>query len=234
VGLSDQLYPGSNVIDHWNGFDFSLNARLGGGVILQGGTSTGRQITNDCGVTSQDPAMLTSLGASVGGVGPVGVGGVAISPVNACAVTQAWLTQLKFVASYTVPKINVALGLAYQNIPGIELAAAYAEPNSDIARSVASGGLGHLPFGAISPTATTALSIIPPETDYYNRLNQLDLRLGKILKFGGKTRMNLSLDLYNLFNQGTITAASFSYTTWLAPQSVIAPRLAKVSMTFDF
>src|SRR6202042_2969417 len=78
VGLSDQLYPGSNVIDHWNGFDFSLNARLGGGVILQGGTSTGRQVTNECGVTSQDPAMLSTLGLTVGGVGPTCVGGSAI------------------------------------------------------------------------------------------------------------------------------------------------------------
>ena len=178
--------------------------------------------------------MLNSLGATVGGVGAVGVGGVAVSSASSCAVTQAWLTQLKFLASYTVPKINVQLGVAYQNIPGLELAATYAEPNSDIARPVSQGGLGHLPFGAVSASATTALAIIPPETDYYNRLNQLDLRLGKILKFGGRSRMNLSLDLYNLFNAGTITAASFSYTTWLAPSSVIAPRLAKVSMTFDF
>ena len=80
----------------------------------------------------------------------------------------------------------------------------------------------------------TSVAIIPPESDYYNRLNQLDLRLGKILKFGGRSRMNLSLDLYNLFNEGTITAAAFTYTTWLEPSAVIAPRLAKVSMTFDF
>ena len=38
VGLSDMLFPGSNVIDHWNGFDVSLNARLGHGIIFQGGT----------------------------------------------------------------------------------------------------------------------------------------------------------------------------------------------------
>jgi hypothetical protein len=149
-------------------------------------------------------------------------------------VTQAWLTQLKFIASYTVPKIDVQVGAAYQNIPGIELSATYAEPNSDIARPVSQGGLGHLPFPSINPNATTALAIIPPQTDYYNRLNQLDLRLGKILKFGDRNRMNVSLDLYNLFNVGTITGASFSYTTWLAPSSVIPPRLLKVSVTYDF
>src|SRR5262249_15115332 len=52
TGLSDRLYPGSNVIDHWNGFDFSLNARLPRGIIFQGGTSTGRQIYDNCDIAN--------------------------------------------------------------------------------------------------------------------------------------------------------------------------------------
>ena len=77
------------------------------------------------------------------------------------------------------------------------------------------------------------MNIIAPQTEFYDRLNQLDLRLGKILRYG-RTRANVSLDLYNLFNKGTITGASSAYSTWLAPSSVIAPRLMKVSLTFDF
>ena len=74
---------------------------------------------------------------------------------------QAWLTQLKFLGSYTVPKIDVQIGASYQNIPGIELSANYAEPNSDIARPVSAGGLGHLPSTAVSATATTNLALDP-------------------------------------------------------------------------
>ena len=44
------------MIDHWNGFDLSLNARLGHGVILQGGTSTGRQVTDTCDIVSPSSA----------------------------------------------------------------------------------------------------------------------------------------------------------------------------------
>jgi hypothetical protein len=50
----------------------------------------------------------------------------------------------------------------------------------------------------------------------------------------------VSLDLYNIFNKSTITNAGFTYSsnaaanTWLAPSAVIAPRLLKVSATFDF
>ena len=35
----------------------------------------------------------------------------------------------------------------------------------------------------------------------------LDLRLGKLLRYG-RARANLSLDLYNLFNKATASAAS--------------------------
>ena len=48
------------MIDHWNGFDVSLNARLGHGVILQGGTSTGRQITDNCDIVN--PANAGKFG----------------------------------------------------------------------------------------------------------------------------------------------------------------------------
>ena len=59
------------------------------------------------------------------------------------------------------------------------------------------------------------------------------MRFGKILRFG-HTRSNLSLDVFNLFNSAIISQASPLYTTWLAPQAVVAPRLLKVSLTFDF
>jgi hypothetical protein len=248
VGLSDMLFPGSNVIDHWNGFDISLNARLGHGIILQGGTSTGRQVTDTCDVsdptravsfngprppgTPDGRSIVGSLVVPFGPPDPRGPGGTIFS-VNSCHVVQAWLTQLKFLGSYTVPKIDVQIGASYQNIPGIELYAAFAEPNSDIARPVAQGGLGHLPYPAVNPAAQTSVGLIAPETAYYDRLNQLDLRLGKILKYG-RTRSNLSLDIYNVFNKGTITNANFAYTNWLAPSAVLPPRLLKVSLTFDF
>src|SRR4029078_464086 len=60
VGLSDGLFPGSSVIDHWNGFDLSLNARLGHGVIREGGTSTARQVTDTCDIVN--PANAGKFG----------------------------------------------------------------------------------------------------------------------------------------------------------------------------
>ena len=43
------------------------------------------------------------------------------------------------------------------------------------------------------------------------RLNQLDMRFAKILKFGG-LRTSVNLDLYNLFNSSTVLAELPTYT----------------------
>jgi hypothetical protein len=221
-GLSDTMFPGSNVIDHWFGFDVGLNARLPRGIIFQGGLSTGHQTTDYCDV--QDPAKAGAKAL----VEMLAVGVPAVNnSLNTCHMEQNWLPQVKFLGSYTVPKAEVQIGASFQSIPGIEYAATYAAPNTVIAQS-----LGRLPTGGVA-TGTTALGLVQPGSFYGTRFNQLDLRIGKILRFG-HTRSNLSLDIFNLFNSDTISAASATYATWLAPTAVVAPRLLKVSLTFDF
>jgi hypothetical protein len=126
----------------------------------------------------------------------------------------------------------VQLGASYQSIPGIEYFALYAAPNSDVARPVSDGGLGRLPAGGVA-TGTTAVNLIPPGTSYGPRFDQIDLRLGKVLRFDNRKAV-VSLDIFNLLNADTIAGASSTYATWLAPTAVVAPRLFKVSLTFDF
>ena len=220
-GLSTTMFPGSNVYDHWFGFDLGLNARLPQGIIFQGGLSTGHQTTDYCDV--QDPAkagnnaLIEMLGAN---------------SLNACHMEQNWLPQVKFLGSYTVPKVEVQIGASFQSIPGVEYAASYAASNADVSRSVATGGLGRLPAGG-AITGTTSVNLIQPGSLYGPRFNQVDVRLGKVLRFSQR-RAVVSLDLFNVLNSDTISTASAIYTTWLAPQAVVAPRLAKISLTFDF
>jgi hypothetical protein len=145
---------------------------------------------------------------------------------------QKWLPQVKFLGSYTVPKVDVQVGASYQSIPGIEYASVYSAPNSDIARSTAAGGLGRVPTNGVL-TGSTSVNLIQPGTLYGERFNQVDMRIGKILRFAN-TRSNISLDIFNLFNSAVISQASPLYATWLAPQAVVAPRLLKISLTFDF
>jgi hypothetical protein len=220
-GLSDTMFPGSNVYDHWFGFDLGINARLPHGVIVQGGLSTGHQTTDYCDV--EDPAkagsqalveMLLVLGSN--------------TSINSCHMAQKWLPQVKFLGSYTVPKIDVQLGASFQSIPGVEMAANLPASNS----AVILPAIGRLPINA-APTASTTLAILQPGSNYYTRFNQIDVRLGKIIRLA-RTKSNLSLDIYNITNSDVISGLSASYSTWLAPTTVVAPRLLKVSWTLDF
>ncbi len=155
-----------------------------------------------------------------------------LNSLDTCHMEQNWLPQVKFLGSYTIPKIDVQLGASFQSIPGVEYAAQYAAPNSDVSRPVSQGGLGRLPAGGVA-TGTTTVNLVQPGSFYGPRFNQIDARLGKVLRFGNR-RAVASLDLFNILNSDTISNASAVYATWLAPVNVVAPRLMKVSLTFDF
>ena len=72
---------------------------------------------------------------------------------------------------------------------------------------------------------------------YGERLNQLDMRFAKILKFGG-LRTSVNLDLYNMFNSNTVLAELPTYTlatsTWRVPSTILTARFAKISLQLDF
>ena len=222
------MFPDSNVYDRWFGYDLTANLRMSNGVTLQGGLRPGQQKTDYCDV--QDPAKAGDK--ALVEMLAVGVGAPATpTSANTCHMEQNWLPQVKFLGSYTIPKIDVQLGGSFQSIPGIEYGF-LAAPNTDLARPVSQGGLGRLPTGGIA-AGITNLNIIQPGGTYGPRFNQVDLRLGKNIRMGSR-RAQISLDMFNILNSDTISNASSTYTTWLAPLAVVAPRLFKVTTTFDF
>ena len=72
-----------------------------------------------------------------------------------------------------------------------------------------------------------------PGTLYGDRINQLDLRLGKIVKVAG-TKASLNLDLYNLTNADIILGESSDFAIWRRPTQLQTARFAKISAQFDF
>ncbi len=198
-------------IQRWNGVDLAVNVRLEGGVLLQGGISTGRTLTDNCAVMAQLPES-----------NPLG------TPY--CRQLTSFLTQLKFLGSYTIPRADVQISGSFQSIPGPQLSANQVVPNSIIRQSLGRDLIG----GAANAT----INLVPPGSMYGERLNQLDMRFGKLLR-GGRTRTSLNLDLYNVFNVNTVLTenATYSNTTvsgWRVPTSILTARFAKISVQFDF
>jgi hypothetical protein len=162
---------------------------------------------------------------------------------DACAVSEPWLTSLRGLASYQTPRVGVPASptirssrtVASENASnGSSLAANYQIPNS-----VVVGLLGRLPAGASAAQNTTVNLLAPSEVYPLQRRTEVDIRLAKIFRFADR-RLDVGVDLYNLFNANTITSyqQTFLYTnngaTWLDPTAILAPRLARFNATLSF
>ena len=203
--------PGNpNQISHWNGVDFNATARLQNGILLQGGVSTGRASTDNCEVVALVPESLGNTAQSN------------------CAVTEPFRTQVKMIAVYTVPKIQVQIAGTFQSIPGSFRQSVFTLTNnniginSDLGRTLNAAG------------SQKTVSLLPGDTSILQeRLNQLDIRFGKIIRYG-RTRTNVSVDLFNAFNADTILSESTAYQTLWRPTNILQGRFVKFSAQFDF
>ena len=81
--------------------------------------------------------------------------------------------------------------------------------------------------------ANVTVNIIDPGQYYVPRANMLDLRLGKILRFGSR-RASVNLDIHNIFNRSAVLLQNDNYASWQTPQSIMDGRLFKLSANLDF
>ncbi len=214
-------------IEHWNGVDLTVQMRQVKGVALSGGVSTGKRLLDNCEIVAQLPEMQLSAQnlATAAGVGAGGLSANVWLPSQWCRQEEPFQTQLKGYGSYTVPKVDVQVSGTFQSIPGPMIAANYIVTNA-----VAQPSLGRpLSGGAANLTA----ALIEPGSTYGERLNQLDLRFGKLFRSGTK-RTTIALDLYNALNSDTVLTVNNNLAAWQRPQSVIQARFAKITAQFDF
>ena len=128
--------------------------------------------------------------------------------------------------SYTIPRIELQVSGTLQSLPGPELFANFTASNAIIAPS-----LGR-PLAA-GAAATVSVPLVEPGTMYGKRVNQLDLRLARVIRFG-RASATLNLDLYNALNVDTVMAVNTAYATWQRPQSIMLARFAKLGLQLDF
>jgi hypothetical protein len=200
----------------FNGFDLTLNARLGRGAFVQGGLSTGVTSTNNCYVNN-DPT-LTPQGFTTG----------TPRTVAFCHVTSPYWqsSQLKFAGTYPLPW-DLQAGAVWQSLPGIPISASYVATSAE-----AQASLGR-PLSGGTKTVTIA-NVITPNTMFEGRTYQLDLRLTRIVRIG-RTRMQGNLDLYNLFNASPIQTENTRYgQAWLTPTQILDARLLKIGVQVSF
>ena len=209
---------------YFNGLDITLNVRLRNGLMLQGGTSTGKQIADNCAVRANLPELSANL--------TPGLPGLTSSAVNTlspyCHVDYGVLTQARGLASYIIPKADVQVSAVFQSKPGALLAANYAVPGATVAAALGRTAAGN--------PANVTINLLPPGSMYGDRINQLDFRVAKILKYG-RTRTTLGIDLYNALNSSAILTYNSAFApggAWNVPVTVLTARLAKISAEITF
>lgn len=209
----------------WDGFDVTVNARLRGGFTTQLGTTTGRAEVNTCEV---DVLYNQVAGNTITGPNPRG-----------CNNVEPWQTQVRGLASYTVPKVDVLVSAVVRSQPPVQLTANWLVPNSVIAAA-----LGHLPPGATA-TGNTSIVLADDEHKIYadERRTQIDMRFAKVLRFG-RTRTDVGIDLNNLLNTNYATAYNGTYdynrdtsprpSGWATPTGIYNPRFVRFNITVNF
>ena len=98
-----------------------------------------------------------------------------------------------------------------QSKPGAMLAANYAVPTADVVASLNRHLSGNAP--------NVTVNLVAPGTMYGNRLNQLDVRVGKIFGFA-RSQALVALDIYNALNSSAVLTYNNTYVPggpWLQP-----------------
>jgi hypothetical protein len=196
--------------DVYNGVDVTMNARFGRGGLLQGGMSTGAEVTSRCFVVDSPQELYQ------------------------CKVSPPWsaATQVKFSVIYPLPW-QLQMAATYQNNPPIATTASLVATNAQIAPSL---GRNLASCGTRIPcNGTSTIELITPGTFYQEpRIQQVDLRFSRTFP-RGTLRVQPQFDIYNLTNANPVLAINTRYgTAWRNATTVLSPRVIKLGIKIDF
>jgi hypothetical protein len=200
----------------YNGFLINFSARAAQGLTVQGGVNTGRTVTDNCAVR----AVLIE--------GSLGIAS-STAQNTYCHNDPGFITKANAIASYIIPKADVLIAMTFRSDQGAPLQANWNAPSATVVQPA----LGRPVSGG---AATTSINLIAPGDVWGDRVNELDFRFGKIIKFS-RYRINAGIDFYNILNQAAILTYSQTFApggAWLTPTSVLSPRFMKLSAQIDF
>jgi hypothetical protein len=198
----------------FDGVDLAVNMRLPRGILLQGGSSTGHVVLDNCDLVGKvdNPASSNSSG-------------ILASPSGLyCHNAPPFLTQLKFLGMIPLPWWGLMTSATFQSVPGPQITASYTVRSDQVAASL----------GRNLSAGTATVQLVAPGTMFGDRLNQLDYRLTKNFTIG-RVRAQGQFEFFNLLN---VSPALLINNTlgplWQQPTAVLAGRLFKFGAQFNF
>ena len=224
VQRASQLGGGiGDVTRIYDGVDIVLNGRFDTGANLSGGFSIGRIVDNDCALNEVPQARVTTR-----------VTARTTHPLTEayCEIAPSWsdTVQFKLNGMYPLP-YDFAVSGVFQSLAGTSGSrgnpANRRYTNAEVAPSLGRD----LSAG---PRGTVAVPLVPDQTLFIDRVNQLDLRVTKHFNIGN-TRMSTFADIFNVFNADTIIAINGTYgSRWQNATNIMSGRYARFGAQFDF
>jgi hypothetical protein len=219
------------VVDVYTGVDLTATVRMGNGGQASGGVSVGRERTDFCDIatraqigtntdTTAGKILLENYtGNSINNSGRTASG---FPSTLYCAVTPPYKGDWKALISYPlVWGLNASA--TWQNRVGPQILAN---------RTVAT-----LPntLGRAPTVASLSAALIEPGTMYSDRLNQIDVRLAKGFRVGGRARIQGTFSVFNLLNENSALTLNNTYgPSWLLPTKIMQGRLMKFGVQLDY
>jgi hypothetical protein len=240
VTIMNELAYVSNFVDTnfvWRGTDrFGLR-----GLRVNGGTTTGRAVRDECYTMLDGPNVRQHDGTT-----------------PSCNPYTRWETNVRGTATYTIPKVDVLVSTVFARRVGPERSANHSFTKDQVTWAPSSsaratqpcpagataGQVGcFTPGGGVTATSYTVNMLNPGEL-YGPGYTIFDLKLGKNLRFGGR-RLNVGVDIYNLFNADQVLTYQDNFDTvdnaatpfveqWGQATSLLSPRFVRLSIQFDF
>jgi len=124
----------------------------------------------------------------------------------------------------------------YFNKPGIPIVASRAFTNAEIRPSLGRD-LGQCRGAATCP-ANLVINMMPTDTEFEDRLKQMDVRVSRSFR-AGRVRLRGNGDLYNLFSANNVLNMTTRHAgptggQWLRPIQILGGRMFKISAQLDF
>jgi len=209
----------------YNGVDMVVDMRLPKGFFVSGGVNFGRTETNNCDTVLNNPQFnfLNTAATNAGS-------GAATAPRldGYCNITPPWSadTQVKFNGLIPLPQ-QFSAAVTYQNIAAIPYYGAVVYRNADIAPSLGRNL-------AAGTAATVTVDVLPPQTVYENRIQQLDFRFARNFRIGNK-RIEPEFDIYNALNASPLLSVNNSFgAAWRTPTQILSGRTLKFGAKMTF
>ncbi len=144
-----------------------------------------------------------------------------------CDVRNPYQSRVKINGSYELPWQDIQLAFVAQTNPGPTYNTLVTFTTAQVATSLGrplSGG-----------TRTVTINVVPPFSQFGDRINQLDVRAAKTFRLGPSLQLQANVDVYNVFNASAVLNIISTFgPLYRQPTQILDARLVRFSVQVDF